>query len=72
MVTPYAHKLARLLERRSQEAEGLHDVRLDGMTWEQHAAAHGLERIPYQSAAQTARARMQTRALFGRLRDDQA
>lgn len=65
----YAHMLARKLERRSQESAG-QLARLDGMTWEQHAAANGLERIPYQSAAQTARERQQTRAVFGRLRGD--
>lgn len=70
-MTLHEHRLARLLERRSLEAAGL-ATRLDGMTWAEYAAAHwpAVEPVPYQSAADLARARARTRRRTGLLRDD--
>ena len=53
----YAHRLARIIERRSLEAARPDLTKLDGMTHDEYAAAHGLKRFPYVSARQRNRSR---------------
>ncbi len=53
----YAHRLARVIERRSLEAANPNLPKLDGMTHEQYLAAHGLERGDYIGARRRNRLR---------------
>jgi hypothetical protein len=54
------HRLLGLLGRRMEESRlGL--APLGGMTYDQHAAANGLEREPYRSAADLSRRRAEAR-----------
>ena len=61
-MTLYEHRLARLIERRADEAAGRVLERLDGMTYRQHRAAHGFYYEPRMSATQRNRIRARARA----------
>ena len=58
----YAHRLARIIERRSWEAATPGAAMLGGMTVDEHRAANGLERGPYMGA----RCINRLRAVWGR------
>ncbi len=61
------HRLLGLLGRRMEESSlGL--APLGGMTYDQHAAANGLEREPYRSASELIRRRYPARAASRRAR----
>lgn len=67
MLTLNEHRLLGLLGRRMEESRlGL--APLGGMTYDQHAAANGLEREPYRSAAELIRRRYPARAASRRAR----
>ena len=62
----YAHRLARIIERRSLEAANPNLPNLEGMTHAEHQAAHGLERRAYMSAHRLNRMRALMRAAVSR------
>jgi len=68
-VSLYAHRLARIIERRSREAAGLHVIHLDGMTYRQRAAFEGVSFSHVGAAEQNRRNAAARLAVFRRMVD---